>query len=119
MFDLKLDETGDLELSAMGDVIPTDSIAQTVKIRLKWFLEEWRLGPTFGFPYFQEVFVKNPNLTKIKFLLREQIMEVEGVTNVTETEIQVDPKTRTAKITVAFTADGSPETKTEEVIING
>ena len=28
MVDLKLDSNGDLELSAAGDVIPTDSIAQ-------------------------------------------------------------------------------------------
>ena len=45
MVDLKLDSNGDLELSAAGDVIPTDSIAQAVRIRLLWFFEEWRLGP--------------------------------------------------------------------------
>ena len=50
MIDLKLDSNGDLELSAAGDVIPTDSIAQAVRIRLLWFFEEWRLGPELGFP---------------------------------------------------------------------
>ena len=42
MIDLKLDVTGDLELSAAGDISATDSIMQAVRIRLLWFFGEWR-----------------------------------------------------------------------------
>ena len=50
MIDLKLDATGDLELSAAGDISATDSIVQAVRIRLLWFFGEWRLMPSLGFP---------------------------------------------------------------------
>lgn len=98
MIDLKLDSNGDLELSAAGDVIPTDSIAQAVRIRLLWFFEEWRLGPELGFPYFEHLFVKNPNEMKLRHLIRETVMAVEGVTDVTEITFQIDKKTRQAAI---------------------
>ena len=45
MVDLKLDSNGDLELSAAGDVIPTDIIAQPVKTPLLWFFVSLREEP--------------------------------------------------------------------------
>ena len=82
MIDLKLTKDGDLELTMKGDVSPTQSVCQAVRIRLLWFLEEWRLGPELGFPYFEEVFIKNPSDTKIKHLIRETVMSVDEVTDV-------------------------------------
>lgn len=61
---------------------------QAVRIRLLWFFDEWRLGPAFGFPYFENMFVKNPNETKLRYLLRETVMSVEGVTEVKEIGLQ-------------------------------
>lgn len=119
MFDLKLTSSGDLDINELGDVSTTSSVSQAVAVRLRWFLGEWRLGPTFGLPYYEEVFVKNPNLTKIKFLLRELVIGVEGVSDVTKIEIELDRKTRRAQIAVAFVADGYPENYNEEVIIYG
>lgn len=105
MVDFKITPDGDLEITPLGDIVPTDSVVQSVLIRLKWFLAEWRLGPTMGFPYFEEVFVKNPNLTKIRFLLRDLVLDVEGVTNVTKADIIPDPRTREAKIVIIFTVE--------------
>lgn len=113
MIDFKMDAAGDLEITPAGDICTTSNIAQAVRIRLRWFLNEWRLSPTMGFPYFEEVFVKNPNLSKIRFLLREEIMAVEGVTEVTSIVIDPDSRTRRADITVVFTVGG--ETFREEV----
>lgn len=79
MIDLKLTSDGDLDISDVGDVSLTNSIRQAVLIRLRWIFAEWRLGPSFGFPWFEEVFRKNPNLTKIRSLIRDEIMGVEGV----------------------------------------
>lgn len=115
MIDLKLDNTGDLELTQLGDILPTDSIAQAVRVRLLWFFEEWRLGPDLGFPYFEHLFVKNPNETKLRHLIRETVMEVEGVTDVTDITFTVDQKQRTAAIAVTFTTD--EDTFREEVNI--
>jgi len=115
MIDLKLGNNGDLELTQLGDILPTDSIAQAVRVRLLWFFGEWRLGPGMGFPYFEHLFVKNPNETKLRHLIRETVMEVEGVTNVTEITFAVDRKQRTATIAVAFMTD--EDTFREEVNI--
>ena len=103
MVDFKITPDGDLEITPVGDIVPTESVAQAVLIRLKWFLAEWRLGPTLGFPYFEEVFIKNPNLTKIRFLLRDLVLG--GVTSVTKADIIPDPRTREAEIIVVFTVE--------------
>ena len=112
MLDLKLSNDGDLALSENGDVTLTESICQTVKIRLLWFFQEWRLMPEMGFPYFEDVFVKNPNEVKIKYLIRNAVMEVEGVKDVPEIKFALDNRTRTADI---FCTD--EDTFTEEVSI--
>lgn len=115
MLDLKLSNDGDLALSENGDVTLTESICQTVKIRLLWLFQEWRLMPEMGFPYFEDVFVKNPNEVKIKYLIRNAVMEVEGVKDVQEIKFALDNRTRTADITVIFCTD--EDTFTEEVSI--
>lgn len=115
MIDLKLDASGDLEISPAGDVSVTESIVQAVRIRLLWFFDEWRLGPTLGFPYFENMFVKNPNETKLKHLLRETVMSVEGVTEVKEISLQQDRKTRQTAISIVFSTD--EDTFREEVKI--
>lgn len=115
MLDLKLDQSGDLELSDSGDISSTESICQAVRIRLLWFFEEWRLGPDMGFPYFEEVFIKNPSETKIRHLVRETVMEVDGVTDVESIEYSTDRRTRSATIAVVFCTD--EDTFREEVNI--
>ena len=50
------------------------SFAQAVRILLLWFFEEWSLGPELGFPYFEYLFVKNPNEMKLRHLIRETVM---------------------------------------------
>lgn len=116
MIDFKLDGNWDLDISDTGEISTTESIRQAVIIRLKWFLGEWRLGTSLGFPYFEEVFQKNPNVSKIKQYIRESVIAVEGVTRVQKVDIAVDKKQRTAVFYVTFTT--SFETYTEEVILN-
>ena len=85
MVDIKLNRDGDIDVSAIGDISLTESVRQAVLIRLRWIYDEWRLGPELGFPWFEEVFVKNPNTVKIRSLIRDEIMQVEGVTRSTMT----------------------------------
>ena len=115
MIDLKLDVSGDLELPATGDIAVTDSVVQAVRIRLSWFANEWRLMPSLGFPYFEEVFVKNPSEAKIKYYVREEVAAVDGVLDVLDVSISVDRKARDAVIAVTFTT--SEDRFTEEVRI--
>ena len=79
MKDLRLTEDGDLYVTEDGDVQFTDSVLQAIKIRLKWFLGEWRINTTYGMPYYDEVFIKNPSTALIEDRVRTEILSVDGV----------------------------------------
>ena len=98
MIDFKLTEDGDLELTEGGDILATESVCQAVRVRLLWFLNEWRLAPDMGFPYFEDVFVKNPSESKIRHLIRKTVMAVDEVTDVTEISFSMDVRTRSAAV---------------------
>lgn len=115
MVDIKLSKNGDLDVSDIGDISLTKSIRQAVAIRLKWIYDEWRLGPTLGFGWFEDVFVKNPNIDRIRMLVRNEIAQVEGITNVTVTDVVYDKAKRTA--TFCFTYKVDEETYREEVTL--
>ena len=115
--DILLTNNGDIKITETGDITLTDSIRQAVLIRLRWFFAEWRFNPQAGFPYFDDVFIKNPNTPKIKGLLRSEIMSVDGVTDVKNIEIKVDNIKRHAD--VFFDIETSAEIYREEVRIYG
>ena len=117
MLDIKLNADGDLDVSACGDISTTESVRQAVLIRLRWIYDEWRLGPEYGFPWFEEVFVKNPNTIKIKQLVREEILKVSEVRAAEVTKIDYDPAKRTAKF--YYTVKVGEETYREEVTLYG
>jgi hypothetical protein len=81
MIDFKLTDNGDLDMSGTDLLFVTDinQLAQNLKIRLQTFLEEWFLDQTIGLPYFQEIFVKNPNETFITNYIKKVIKETQGV----------------------------------------
>lgn len=116
MTDFKLANDGDLYLSPEGDICITQSVCQAVRIRLLWFLGEWRIIPQIGFPYFEDVFIKNPSESKIRHLIREEVMSVDEVKDVTKIDFSLDKHTRAAKIKVEFSANG--EIYYEEVEYN-
>ena len=117
MVDIKIDSDGDMAVSATGDISLTDSVVQAVVIRLRWIYQEWRLGPQYGFPWFEEVFVKNPNIVKIKSLIRNEIINVQGVTGASVESVDYDVATRTCK--VAFTCYVGEQTYRREVELYG
>lgn len=94
MIDIRLDRNSDIDVSDTGDISLTESVRQAVLIRLRWVLKEWRLGPEMGFPWFEEVFIKNPNITKIKQLIRSEIMQVKEVTAAEVTSVMYDKAKR-------------------------
>lgn len=117
MVDIKLNAAGDIDVTDLGDFSLTDSVVQAVKIRLRWIYNEWRLGPQYGFPWFEEVFVKNPNIQKIKSLVRSEIVAVEGVTDARVDDVVYDKAGRNA--TFRFTVFVGEETYREEVTLHG
>lgn len=104
---------GDLIVSENGDVSLTESIRQAVLIKLRWIFAEWRLGDTLGFPWYEDVFIKNPNMQKIKNDIRDTVMSVDGVTGskVISSEFLVAER----KARFKFTVETDEDTFTEEV----
>lgn len=116
MLDILLGNSGDLKITDSGDIELTNSVRQAIRVRLRWFLGEWRLGPDAGIPWFEEILIKNPNIDRCCQLFREAILSVEEVKNVTNMSLTIDPKTRRAVL--KFSATTEEETFNEEVLIS-
>lgn len=99
--DFKIDQTtGDVSLSA-GDIAlvgGVESIAQAAKISLQLFLGEWFLDEEKGVPWFEEVLVKGPNLVAVRGMFRKKLLEVPGVMDVLQLDLQLTNATRTLRV---------------------
>lgn len=115
MTDILLTPYGDLNITEFGDITLTESVRQAVRIRLLWFFSEWRLGPEFGVPYFEEFFIKNPNIMLIRSIVREQVKSVDDVIEVRNLSIDLNKQTRLLVIRFIFVT--SEETYREEVMV--
>ena len=105
MKDILLTESNDLAVDEHGDISLTDSVRQAARIRLQWFLAENRLMPEFGMPYFEEIFIKGPNLDRVRSLIRDKVMSVAEVIDVRNIVITVDKTTRTARVALEIATD--------------
>lgn len=115
MKDLLLDANGDLKF-VNGDVSFTDGVVQAITIRLRWFFGEWKINTEYGVPYYDEIFVKNPNKVLLEERIREEILSVEEVEEVSSVSINIDSNTRIAVI--QFTAISNGTILEQEVELN-
>lgn len=115
MKDLLLDANGDLKF-VNGDVSFTDGVVQAITIRLRWFFGEWKINTEYGVPYYDEIFVKNPNKVLLEERIREEILSVEEVEEVSSVSINIDSNTRIAVI--QFTAISNRTILEQEVELN-
>lgn len=96
----------DLLIADGGDILLIDNaerVAQQIQIKLKSFLGEWFLDTSYGVPYFEYILVKDPNMTHIRSILRQQIGEVDDVTKVPDLSLSFDRQNRL--LTVEYTAE--------------
>lgn len=100
-----------------GDIQITDSIVQAITIRLRWFLNEFKYQPSFGVPYYEDVFVKNPNINQIRQDLIEAINKVAEVDEVLS--LDFEPIDNERKLRVKFVAKVKDRTEEGEVIVLG
>jgi hypothetical protein len=100
MDDILLTRDGDLFVNDQGDIQLTTSVRQSVIIHLQWFFSEWKFSPQFGLPYFEEVFIKNPDLQRIRRIVRDEVEKVEAVVEARNITIDLDNYTRKAIITL-------------------
>jgi len=80
-----------------------EQIRQRLKIRLQFFIGEWYLDTTLGVRFYQDVLVKNPQLTKLQSLFKATIMGTIGVTQLTAFDLSVDNKNRS--MSLSFTVN--------------
>jgi len=115
--DLLLTRDGDLHVGETGDISLTGSARQAIAVRLRWFLGEWRYDAGAGVPYFDEMFVKNPDAARIRQAVSDEASGVGGVTGVRDIRITMDRQARTASVALLVaTTEG---TYREEVAIDG
>lgn len=102
--DILIGSDGDIEL-VDGDlslVEGVEAIGQSAKQRLKLYLGEWFLNINAGVPWFQVVFVKNPNLLLIEAILRDVVLLTPGISELDTFNLTYDNLTR--KLGVSFKA---------------
>jgi hypothetical protein len=85
---------GDIEF-----VDEPDATGQRIRHRLLTFRAEWFLDLTFGVPYREQIFVKNPRQEVIGAILRAEILKsADGQI----TSFSSDLNSATRKLTVSF-----------------
>jgi hypothetical protein len=79
--DLLMDADGDLAQPGgdLASAAGAPAIAQALRMRLALFAGEWFLDLDAGVPYFEQVLVKNPNMTAIRAVFRREILATPGV----------------------------------------
>jgi hypothetical protein len=87
MADLSLDLiTDDLliinnDLSFTSDIQPagTNNVLQDILQRMRFFYGEWFLDNTEGVQYYEQILVKNPDISKIDVIFIELILSTRGI----------------------------------------
>lgn len=115
--DILLDNNGDLFLGKDGDIVLSNSVRQKIRIKLLWFLGEWRWNKDYGLPYFDELLIKNPDTDLFERDIHDALVDIEEVTEISKVEISIDPVTRVG--TIAVTVKSGAETIREEVRVDG
>lgn len=91
----KLDPvTGDIVTSGVQFTSEQDEIAQTIRTRLKLFLGEYFRDITDGVPWFQSILIKTGTLTSKDAIIKQRIIQTEGVNNIAEFTSDYDINSR-------------------------
>jgi len=105
------DDSNDLALTSAGRLqLETDEvIAASIKLkhRFQFFKGEWFLDTRIGVPYFEVVYVKNPDIELIRRVIRRIILSCPPIVDVKKVDVFYLPKLRTCAFEFqAVAADG-------------
>ena len=78
-----------------SDVASVAQVAQNITIRLKLIQGEWFLNTQLGVPWFERIFVKNPDLSAIDIIIKSVINETPEVTGIISYSSQINRALRT------------------------
>ena len=110
MSQLLQDSTGDLVFTnnQLTFVDGADQVKQSIIQRFRTFAGEWFLDTSLGIPYFQNVLVKNPNLTLIESYFKNELWAVPGVLSIITFSLNFDPVARTISISCSVQSSAGP-----------
>jgi hypothetical protein len=94
-------QTHDLFLAPDGNLAmaeDNEAIAQHAKQRLLFYRGEWFLDTEAGVPWFQEIFVRPHNDGIIEALIKREILDTDGIAELTDFEMQVDGRKRSIQV---------------------
>ena len=120
MSDLALDSDGDLLVENDSLVLADgdDAIVQQLTIRFRFALGEWFLDIRLGVPYFGEILIKNPDLSRVRGIFKQTVLTTPGIDSLEEFTLTFAGAERV--LTVQFRArkiDGEILNYNEEFII--
>jgi len=85
-------ERWDIGIDTSGNLVfvnELDELVQHLRSRIIFIKKEWRYDIRIGFPWWEFVFINNPNLRTIESLLKSLILKTEGVTKILEFEMNL------------------------------
>lgn len=93
-------QTHDLEITNNSIVIVADAraVAQRVKQHLRSFLGEWFLNTESGVPWLEFVFVKPFDQPTAEAVIKDAVMQVPGVIEITSFAMDFRPECRQADV---------------------
>ncbi|WP_019997240.1 hypothetical protein [Aureimonas ureilytica] len=94
--DLYLDATGNLALA-----MDAKAVGQHARQRIMAFEGEWFLDTTAGLPWFDTIFGRRENLALAEALIKNEILDTDGVTGITGLSARFDPHTRSIAVSSA------------------
>jgi hypothetical protein len=89
-YDLVLDGSFNLRVTTTF----TEWLSQKLENRLKTFEGEWFANYLIGIPFIGTILVKNPNITQVNAIFKDEILSTEGVKEIIKFEVTFDTSTR-------------------------
>ena len=100
----------------LATVTESEQLSQWVVTRLRTFLGEWAFDLDLGLPYYEEVFVKSPNLSVVDAYIKAVILATPGVVDLVSYASTLDVAARTLAVTAEYYDEWGQLTELEEVL---
>lgn len=97
----KLDKDNDIFMDNTGNIAlihDADQVIQAIRTRLLFFLKEYFLDETVGFPWFELVLKKNVNTSNIESRIKLEITNTEGFTRLTYFKMDFNKSNRAISV---------------------
>lgn len=102
MSDLALDVNNELDLTsgAVELIDGIDAVVQHLKLRFLLIAGEWFRDRNVGVPYFQRIFVKNPDLALLRAIFRRVALTTPGVDEIEDLVLTYENATRSLTVRI-------------------